>query len=302
MISAANSDALEDVLATLRGSGLGFKVVFHPARVQGEHLQSSMVAALRWFYRNAEQVDVVCIVRGGGSRSDLAQFDALSIARGVCHQRVPVLIGIGHKTDTCVLDDIAHSFPTPTAVGAALVGQVRAYLEAVQQTARRLALATRRRTEHAQTHGELAQRRLALATRRVTRSADHSLTALTHALGHAAAGHVRRTQTIVGARAFRLAAATGGHLRAEEGRLSGSDGRLRRASQSALRQTVAQLEIQTARQRAIDPARILARGFAIVRGPDGIITSPQEAGAGTHLRIQLHRGTLRATSQGDQNE
>ena len=65
------------------------------------------------------------VVRGGGSRSDLAGFDSESIARTIALCPVPVLTGIGHEIDTSLADVVAHrDFKTPTACADFLVDHV----------------------------------------------------------------------------------------------------------------------------------------------------------------------------------
>lgn len=70
----------------------------------------------------AMNVDVVVMVRGGGSPLDLDCFNDLELARKMSEMEIPVLTGIGHETDICVADLVAHKFfKTPTDVGDFLV-------------------------------------------------------------------------------------------------------------------------------------------------------------------------------------
>ena len=70
----------------------------------------------------AMNVDVVVMVRGGGSPLDLDCFNDLELAMKMSEMEIPVLTGIGHETDICVADLVAHKFfKTPTDVGDFLV-------------------------------------------------------------------------------------------------------------------------------------------------------------------------------------
>jgi exodeoxyribonuclease VII large subunit len=74
--------------------------------------------------------DVICIVRGGGSRGDLAAFDDGALARRIARCTVPVLTGIGRTGDVSVADLVAASSAiTPTDLGATLVDTVRRWHE-----------------------------------------------------------------------------------------------------------------------------------------------------------------------------
>lgn len=124
LVTSEGSAAYEDVMAELTASGLGFSVLVADARVQGSGAELSLVRALHAL--RSRTCDVVLVVRGGGSRTDLVAFDGERLARAVATMPVPVFAGVGHEIDTCVIDDVAHSsFKTPTATAAAVVNLAR---------------------------------------------------------------------------------------------------------------------------------------------------------------------------------
>lgn len=128
LVTSVGSAAYEDVVQELTGSGIGFSVVAVDARTQGAGAELSMVRALHVLRRRA--VDVVLLVRGGGARTDLVAFDGERLARTVASMPVPVLAGVGHEIDTCVVDAVAHSsYKTPTAAAAAVCDRVRRALD-----------------------------------------------------------------------------------------------------------------------------------------------------------------------------
>ena len=83
LITSDNSAAAHDFLQTLEASGFAWKVVLVDARVQGLEAEASVLDALDRLLGLADPVDVVCIVRGGGARTDLAAFDSEAIARAI---------------------------------------------------------------------------------------------------------------------------------------------------------------------------------------------------------------------------
>jgi exodeoxyribonuclease VII large subunit len=85
-------------------------------------------------------VDVICVVRGGGSKGDLASFDDERVARAIALCATPVFTGIGHTGDESVADLVAHTRAiTPTKLGEEVVGLVaRWYAANVQEPSRRL--------------------------------------------------------------------------------------------------------------------------------------------------------------------
>ena len=93
--------------------------------MQGRETTREVVAAIKVLI--ASKVDVICLVRGGGSPLDLAWFDSEAICRAIADSSVPVWVGIGHEIDATVADFVAHtSHKTPTAVAEALVERIRA--------------------------------------------------------------------------------------------------------------------------------------------------------------------------------
>src|SRR5690606_23945171 len=127
-VTSLGSAAHADVHRTLAAAGVGWQVVECHAAVQGPGAERSLAAALRAV--SAAGVDVVCLVRGGGARTDLAAFDAEELARTIAGLEVPVLTGVGHEVDTSVADAVAwRRHPTPTACAAWLADRVARWCE-----------------------------------------------------------------------------------------------------------------------------------------------------------------------------
>lgn len=120
LVTADESAAKADFLHSLEESGLPWQVAFIDSRVQGAGAEVTIAAALRTATRL--DVDVVAMVRGGGSRLDLAVFDHELVARTIATLGLPVFTGIGHEIDTSVADVVAHTAnKTPTACAESLV-------------------------------------------------------------------------------------------------------------------------------------------------------------------------------------
>ena len=129
LVTSAGSAAAADFLDVLSSSAMAWRVALVDTRVQGDDAEASVVRGLAAAV--GAGVDVVCIVRGGGSRTDLATFDRETVARAIAGCATPVLTGVGHEIDSSVADLVAHrSFTTPTACASFLVERVGAYREA----------------------------------------------------------------------------------------------------------------------------------------------------------------------------
>lgn len=148
LVTAANSAAYNDFHKTLANSPFAFRIVFVSAAMQGERTEEEVSAAIRRL--TSRSVDVICIVRGGGSQLDLAWFDNEQIARQIAASHVPVWVGIGHEIDHGVLDFVAHrSFKTPTAVAEELVRRVTELDERLVVARERLRDLVQRRLDQA---------------------------------------------------------------------------------------------------------------------------------------------------------
>jgi exodeoxyribonuclease VII large subunit len=145
LVTSRGSAAEADFLETLRASGFGWHVAAVDARVQGPDAERGVCAAMGALTGRPDSVDVVCIVRGGGARTDLAAFDGESLARAIANLAVPVFTGIGHETDTSIADLAAHtSHKTPTACAAALVERVVAFVARLDRDTGRAEASSRR--------------------------------------------------------------------------------------------------------------------------------------------------------------
>jgi exodeoxyribonuclease VII large subunit len=179
LVTSAGSAAAADFLHTLETSGFGWRVLAVDARVQGVDAERSVVAALR----RCAGVDVVCLVRGGGARTDLAAFDSEVVARAIAATPVPVFTGIGHETDTTVADTVAHTaFKTPTACAAALVERVQDFAGRCDRGWERVRRAAGLALDRADRHLDRASGRAVGAARHHLRAHEHRITAAARAL------------------------------------------------------------------------------------------------------------------------
>ena len=101
--------------------------------MQGERTEESVIAALDRIYHHIDCFDVVVIIRGGGSTSDLNSFDSYLLAANCAQFPLPVITGIGHERDDTILDMVAHTrMKTPTAVAEFLIGRMDAAAEELE--------------------------------------------------------------------------------------------------------------------------------------------------------------------------
>ena len=119
IVSSAAAAGYRDFCNELQQGGYAFRTTLFDAVVQGQAAEESICAALAAVAERQEEFDVVVIIRGGGSASDLSCFNSYRLCSYVAQFPLPVVTGIGHDKDTSVADMVAHTpLKTPTAVAA----------------------------------------------------------------------------------------------------------------------------------------------------------------------------------------
>ena len=315
VVTSLNAAALHDVVSALRRRVPHIPVVVAPALVQGASAPGEIIQALSKLYllthsgrgleanlapkigKNAGLdlfsgdgsldvasgapshviVDVILLVRGGGSIDDLWAFNDERLARVIAQSPVPVVTGIGHETDFTIADFVADlRAPTPTAA-AELVAQPReAWLGALEAIEGRLRDAVLRRVDSQQQRLDGAASRLgrpsALAARQRLRLASTA-----QRLKFASLQSLKRAmQDIQGLEAQMPVSVQRGLARQHD--------RLARAS---------------LRLGLLDPSLVLQRGYAWLADAQGhAITSVRQTHTAQAVRATLADGTLDLTVSG----
>jgi exodeoxyribonuclease VII large subunit len=127
VISSKNAAGYSDFINQLKSNSFGY--IFYTALIesslQGTETEQGIMNALDRIALNSHLFDLVVIIRGGGSQSDLNWFDSYNIAYHVTQFPLPVITGIGHDKDVSVTDMVANkSLKTPTAVADFLIDSV----------------------------------------------------------------------------------------------------------------------------------------------------------------------------------
>lgn len=205
LITSLGSAAHADVLQVLDTASVGFHIIECDSRVQGVGADAALAAAVQTLGRTA--LDVICLVRGGGARTDLAAFDGEALARAIAASPHPVLTGIGHEIDTSVADEVAwRRLPTPTACASELVTRVRTYCDRRDDVLRRCMRAATAAVDGATSRLERRQGRTEGAALRHLRDAARQLDGVATAIAPAAAHALARAGEQVEHRRVRAAA------------------------------------------------------------------------------------------------
>ena len=116
--------------------------------MQGEDVERSVIDAFERIYERVNEFDAVVIIRGGGATSDMSGFDTLALAENVANFPLPVITGIGHERDECVLDMVSFvRVKTPTAAAQYLIDNLARTDQLLDTLADRIASRVQHRME-----------------------------------------------------------------------------------------------------------------------------------------------------------
>ena len=292
LITSAASAACGDFVETLAGSDFGFRISLAGVAVQGVEAEARILEALDCCARL--DVDLVVIVRGGGTRTDLAWLDNEAIARRIAAMPVPVWTGIGHEADRSVLDAVAaRAFKTPTGVAEELVARFSGVEALVRGALRQLRSFWRVRHDHQRHFLERASTGLHQGTRKLLEVRTASLRAAANQLSSSLANRLSEQYAWLAGRRSTLRARAEGCLTQRRIQLRDVLGHrfrpplvLQRLEQEA--QTLAQ---KLRALRAADPAAALARGFSLVYNAEGeLVRSVDDLVTGQSTLTRLSDG------------
>lgn len=295
VVTSLGAAALHDVTSALQRRAPHIPVVVAPALVQGANAPAELIQALSNLYRLTPQgrlavdftaqgqgapslsapiIDVILLVRGGGSMEDLWAFNDEQLVRSLTQSPVPIVCGVGHETDFTLADFAADlRAPTPTAA-AELVAQPReVWLGAVEGLAQRLRDAAYRHIDQ--------------------RSQQLDLTA--SRLGRPSA-LVGRQRLQLSSNAQRLHLFTLQLLKQRQQELQRLQDSLPDAMGRGLSHADERLQRASLRLGLLDPTLVLQRGYAWLRNRDGdTINSVRQVRGGQPLRATLADGELDLT-------
>jgi len=302
LITGIGSDAEKDVLKTLRESGYAFQVTVHGVRVQGPYTESSTLNALDWFRVHADEFDVILICRGGGSRADLAWFDSEELGRAVATFPLPVVVGIGHEEDRSVLDEVGRRAKTPTAAADFFVQRVRKTEQHLEEVVGKvLSRGTSLLSRAAHEHKDRAARTVR-AIERCLSGARGDLDRLARALPRAVRTALREQRRYLSQVRGRLAGASRRELTRAAEKLEKAALLLPPRGLALISRERERLGAREGRLHALDPKRVVERGYAILRLSEGnVITDPAQAPSGTRVVAKIRGGLLWLLSEGGES-
>lgn len=290
VITSLGAAALQDVLSALTRRAPHVSIVIYPTTVQGRDAATEIMSALAQAQMRNE-VDVLLLVRGGGSMEDLWSFNDEALARLIAASRIPVVSGVGHETDFTIADFVADlRAPTPTAAAELVCRPRQDILNDIAGLTGRLSRHQQRMLEHYSLRLDRLTGRLVSPAQKIradrvrvvhaVRQLDGSLrTGLTH----------KRNRVAMLTQALEHTAPQVTHAR---NRVATLMARLDRATDRVISQTQRRFERTHTQFETINPRAVLGRGYAIVYDEAGHVQrDPGALHDGQTLKVELEKGT-----------
>lgn len=271
IVTSPTGAVLHDIRRVSAARDPGVPLVLLPVKVQGLGAAEEIAAAV-CKAGSLAGVEVIIVGRGGGSMEDLWAFNEECVARAIAASPVPVISAVGHETDFTIADFAADArAATPSNAAELAVPDRRETLEALRLLRRQL-------THQAEQSIQRAYLRLMAAEKRLmAQRPEQRLTTL------------RQQIRLCRLRLNRAALGRTGKLAP---RLTLLRMRLNHAADEALRRGQEQARRQAARLAAVNPERVLERGYALVLSGGSVVTSAQAARNEEQMSLVFRDGSV----------
>lgn len=271
LITGEGTAAYKDFTTKLEESPFAFKVTTVNAKMQGSETEPTVLAALEKLEQD-DSLDVVCIVRGGGSKTDLNFFDSEALCRAVANYPIPVFTGIGHEIDKSLLDEVSYQYCiTPTDTAKRLIDRVQDSYSRMIFTAQKIASGTRETLAaskqdlsgkgiflHQKVNGKIQKEKMELALR---------------------GNNLQRDLQYI--------------FRSEHERITRDTEGLKQGTRKILDLEKTRFNLFEVRTKNADPATILAKGYSLSLSPDGkFIRNASQLKAGDKLTTRFKDGEV----------
>ncbi len=275
VVTSTAAAALRDVLTAMRRRSPHVEVVLSPCAVQGSEAPAQIVQALAnviLAHRAGTQIDAVIVCRGGGSLEDLWSFNDERVVRAIAACPIPVICGVGHETDFTLAEFAADlRAPTPTAAAELVAQDQGTSWVQLDALARHMGHRVHQRLDGLAQRLDQAAVRMARPAQLLSRQ-EQTLGLLEHRMLSACQARVRRARQQLP------------HMQ---------DRMMRAVSVQQSRQAQA-VQAWDARLSALNPHRVLERGFAWLTDDAGQpVTRASQAHAGGKVTGVLADGLLR---------
>ncbi|MBM6992018.1 MAG: exodeoxyribonuclease VII large subunit [Prevotella sp.] len=273
VISSENAAGYGDFCHQLEDNDYGLKFYprLFPAIMQGDQVEPTVIAALNRINLQADDFDVVVIIRGGGATADMSGFDTLALAENVANFPLPVITGIGHDRDESILDMISNTrVKTPTAAAAFLVDNLAGVWTHIENCQNRITTHVNHRMDCERHRLDRCAERIPMLFSMVKARQEARLDRLSNSITSLIQNRITRCR-------YQLQLISSNIRPAVERRLTNERHHLR------------QLDL---RLQALDPEILLKRGYSITLHQGRAVRNADDLLPGDEIETHVEHGTI----------
>ncbi len=293
VISSATAAGYQDFMNQLMNNPCGYKFypcLFH-AMMQGDRAEQSVIKALDRIFEWADFFDVVVIIRGGGSKTDLSCFDTYGIAFHIAQFPLPVITGIGHEKDESIADMIAHTaVKTPTAAAEFLIDRAFGFERDLNGLFDRLAGKVNQVLHRENNLVSMRIQRFISSSRNALRSHDAMLGRLSARTGKSAKHLLNGEMQKISSHPGRLLSAARHSFRIGRIELENKIKKLESQSRYRIEKEQSKLQMMDKIARQMDPEKILKLGYSITTSKGKLIRDSGMLARGDGIHTRYYKG------------
>ncbi|MBP7732075.1 MAG: exodeoxyribonuclease VII large subunit [Bacteroidales bacterium] len=275
--------------------GYTFQTELFEATMQGTETEESVISALDKISENIDRFDIVVIIRGGGSQTDLSWFDNYNIAYHITQFPLPVITGIGHEKDLSVTDIVAfHSLKTPTAVADFIIERMVSAEKLLSDLASEISEIVKSAISENKEKLNSMMMRMIPNANMIISSEKERLSSLILDLINTGKENLHRKELIFINYTKSLQNITKDYVRNKETRISRAEEILKMSSYNCLKTANSVLTSLSNSLNIISPINVLKRGYTITVSNGMIIKSVEDLEKGKIIDTILYDGKIKS--------
>ncbi|OGG42489.1 exodeoxyribonuclease VII large subunit [Candidatus Jorgensenbacteria bacterium RIFCSPLOWO2_01_FULL_45_25b] len=291
LITSMEGEAINDVRKNI--GEYGFQIYLFDVRVEGDQAEGGIVRAIRELNTGKQNLDVLVLIRGGGSRESLNVFNSEKIAEAIAGSRIPVLTGIGHERDETIAGYVSDkNLSTPTAVAVYLKRERESLMEEVKEGAESLMERVEYILEEKKNKYEMNWKRVLACFESYLGRKNLILKNLSVRMEHGLAKtfkKFRELEHLLLRRLYMFEKAT----ERKKYELKRKMEKIREGLEKYLDRTSSKLASLGEALASLNPASVLGRGYSIARDKEGkIIKKAEEVEIGEEISLLLGKGSI----------
>jgi exodeoxyribonuclease VII large subunit len=297
IISSKNAAGYSDFVKHLSGNNYGytFQIALFEAVMQGTDTENSIISAFDRIAQHLKLFDVVVIIRGGGSQTDLSWFDNYNIAYHITQFPIPVITGIGHEKDMSVTDLVAfRSEKTPTAVADYLVNCIVHAEDHMLELSTKISTLSFSIIEKSKNRLDSNRMKLITVARILVSTEKEKLSAKTISVINYGKEYIIREEYTPVNQVLRLISSVKIFTGLADTGIKKSVAELKGLTFKSMRESSKTIEAYINSLNILNPYNVLKRGYSMTSIEGRIITESEEVKPGDIIYTQFSKGSVRS--------